>query len=110
MSNDWLSRNPVATHRFSFAATNVTTGAWVEVVTLTDQPCSSLEIFNSGGRILQFSNGSAGNEAANLIDYTILPGGSSILLPINLAKNSRLSCKAVDSTSNVGYLIFNLFA
>lgn len=109
MGRGLLSRKPVETRRHSFALTNVTTSAWVEVISAMTWPSSSVEIFNSGGRILILSTGTAGNEDDDILDYTIIPGGSEILVPSEFARGSRVSIKAIDANSTTGWLIFNFF-
>jgi hypothetical protein len=104
-----LAGIPVAKKSFSYADTNVTTAAWVEVIAATEQPFSALEIFSGSGSILKLSSGDAGDEDAHEIPYYIIPGGSSIMLPVGLAKGKRLSIKAVDVTADAGILILNFF-
>ena len=98
---------PVKTTRHAFASTNVTTSAWVTVVASMDKPCSYVEIFNSSGSVLQLATGAVASEAA--IPYQVLPSGSSILLPINIANSVRLSAKAIDADATTGALILNFF-
>jgi len=103
-----LTAKPVAKEGHSFAATNVTTAAYVTVVAATSQPCSFLEIFNGGGSILKLAIGAVGSEVD--MPFYITPGSSSFLVPIEIPKNVRLSLKAVDANSTTGYIILNFFA
>jgi hypothetical protein len=105
-----LARKPVAKFRHSYVATNVTTGAWVQIIASNAQPCSAVEIFDSSGRTMKISLGAAADENAHEVPYYIIPGGSSILLPIEIAKGKRISAKAVDADATVGALVFNFFA
>jgi hypothetical protein len=75
----------------------------------TTEPCSAIEIFSGSGSIIKVSLGAAGLEYASEIPYYITPGGSSILLPIEIKKGTRISAKAVDTTANVGTLVINFF-
>lgn len=102
-----LARKPVAKLVHDFASTNVTTGAWVEIEDSTTAPCSALEIFNGGGSILKISQGAAGSEDSAELPYYILPGGSQIVLPIEISKGKRLAVKAVDQNSTFGSLVLN---
>ena len=109
MSTVLLARKPIGKIRHDFAATNVTTAAWVQISSSCPSPCSALEIFNGGGSILKISTGTAGNEDASELPYYILPGGSELVLPFELNKSKRISVKAVDLSSTAGSLVLNLF-
>lgn len=111
-----LVRKPVHKHRHSYAtagayesAGNVSTSAWTEITASLDQPASAVEIFDSSGRILKISIGTAGNESTNEVPYYIIPGGSGILLPIEFGRTARISVKAVDAAATTGSLVFNFF-
>lgn len=110
MSRNLLARKPVATFQHNYFVTNVPTSAWVELITATSEPFDAVEIFSATGSIILLSTGSAGQEDDNQVPYTILPGGSGILLPYNLRKGARLSAKALDITAAKGYLILNFFS
>lgn len=110
MGRDLLARTPVLRKVHSFVATPVTTGTWVEIIASVGQPASAVEIYNGSGRILEISNGDAGDETGNEIPYYIIPGGSSILLPIEFGRTSRLAAKAVGANATADYLILNFFA
>jgi hypothetical protein len=105
-----LARIPVAKFLHSYTSTPVTTAAWVEIISATTAPCSALEIFSGNGAIIKLSLGAAGQEDASEIKYYVIPGGSSILLPIEVAKGKRISAKSMDTTANSGSLVFNFFA
>jgi hypothetical protein len=107
MRQSHLAFKPVRKYSHSYAATNVTTAAWVEVVAATDEPCNAIEIFDSSGSILEIALGAAASEVA--IPYNIPPGGSVIFLPIEIAKGSRISLRALDANATTGYFIANLF-
>ena len=123
-SNRSLARRPVWTLQYNISTGNITTSAWQQVLASIPYACTSLEIFCSGGSIMQFSIGTPGNELKGILPYTILPGGSSIFLPFEtspdklvpgslpngLRKGLPLTCKAVDQSSTAGYLIINAFA
>lgn len=106
-----LARKPVAKYRLDYSLSNLPdTATWVAVIAATTQPCSAMEIFNASAATLKISTGAAGLENAGELPYYVLPGGSSILLPIEVAKGGRISVKAVDQTPvSVGTLVLNLF-
>ena len=104
-----IARTPVGKHFHSYASTNVGTLAWVEIISATTFPSSAVEIFSASGSTIKLSLGAAGDEDAEEIKYYVLPGGSSILLPIEIPRGKRISAKAVDATADVGSLVLNFF-
>lgn len=102
-----LARNPVHTLRFAYGA--VTQGTWQQVLAACPQPACAVEIFDSSGKALSISLGTPGNEAASAIPYTITPNGSSILLPIEVAKGKPISIQPLDGDIVEGQLILNFF-
>lgn len=96
---------PQKAHNHDFNGTPVTTAAWVQLIASMDKAISTVEIYNSSGSILELGLGSAGNEVS--IPYYILPNGSLILLPIEIAFGQRLSAKAVNQDATVGELVLN---
>lgn len=105
-----LARNPVYKFMLTLSSTNITTAAWLQLVASMPVPTGAVEIFNGSNSIIKISSGAAGLENASELPYYVLPGGSSILLPIEFAKGSRLSAKAADVTADVGSIVFNFFA
>ena len=105
-----ILRPPVDTLTLDFETTPVTTSAWVEVSSATNEPCSGIEIYNPALSALQISTGAGGDEDNHILPYTILPGGSSIFLAFGIKKASRVSIKALDDNATVGTFIMNLFA
>jgi hypothetical protein len=99
---------PVATLNLDLSGTNVTTAAWVQVTSSLPAPASAVEIYNASDALMQIAVGGAGNEVA--LKYTILPGGSVAIIPIEVSGSQRVSVKAVNKTANVGYLVLNFFA
>ena len=43
------------------------------------------------------------------LPYTVLPGGSAILLPAKIPAGSRVSLQALDTAVTSGYFILNMF-
>ncbi len=103
-----LVRKPVAREYLDTASTNVTTGAWVEIIASTSEPASGVEIFNGTGRLLEIALGAVASEVA--IPYYIPPGGSADNLPLfDFPKSVRVSVKAVDVNATTGLIILNFF-
>jgi hypothetical protein len=106
-----LARIPVATLQVDLSSTGspVGTGAWTQLIAALSTSSCAVEICNTTGSLLQISTGAPGLESASVVPYTVLPNGSSILLPLELARGARLSAKAIDNATTVGRLIFNFF-
>ena len=100
---------PVGKAIFSYASTNVTTSAWVEIISSIPHSASAFEIFDSSGRILKLSVGTAGNEDASELSFYITPSGTCGLIPIEFSKAQRLSAKAIDASATVGYMVINFY-
>lgn len=106
-----LANKIVGTVYLNCAVTNITTSGWVTLLAKIPVSCSGVEIFNPSGAKLQLSIGAAGHEtdAANLLTYTVLPGGSTGVLPMNLPNGTRLSVQALDQNITTDYLVLNFF-
>jgi hypothetical protein len=88
----------------SYAGTNVTTAAWVEIEDSMPDACTELDIFDGSGKILYLGVGAAG---AEVIKAIIPPGGPLNRIPCNIPKGARVALKAVDATASTGYAVIN---
>ena len=106
-----LAKNPVGKLQFDLSSAGTPVGlvSWVQLTTATPAPFCAVEIFNGTGSILKLSTGLPGAEAASEVLYFVLPNGSHILLPWEVAKGKPISVIAVDTATNSGRLILNLF-
>lgn len=104
-----LARIPVHTLRYDYATGNILQNAWGQILASTPAPACAVEIFDASGRALSISLGAAGLEDGAVIPYTITPNGSSILLPIEVARGKRISVKPLDANATEGQLIINFF-
>lgn len=106
-----LANKIVGTVYNNCASTNITTSAWLTLVASMPLACTAIEIFNPSDAKLQLSTGAAGHETdtGSLLPYTIQPGGSSGLLPVNLPNGKRLSVTALDQNVVNDYFIINFF-
>jgi hypothetical protein len=104
-----IAQKPVHKVRLDYGSTNVGIGAWVAVVASMPVPACGVELFNASGSTLKISTGAIGLEDASELPYYVLPGGSSILLPLEFSSGQRLSVRAVDVVANVGSLVMNFF-
>jgi hypothetical protein len=105
-----LAQKPVAKFRYDYASAPVTTTVWVELLAALTQPACAMEIYDGSGKIMKLALAAAGDEDNKEIPYYIIPGGSSILLPVDgLSKGQRLAIKAVDADATENSLIINFF-
>lgn len=106
-----LARKIIGTVFNNCAVTNIGTGAWVQLLASIPLAASAIEIFNPSDAKLQISLGAAGHEtdAGKLITYTVLPGGSTGILPAEIPSGARLSVKAIDQAMINDYFIINFF-
>lgn len=102
-------RKPVGTCGFlNTSSTNVTTSAWVTIVASTGSAFSAVLVSNSGASPLKLAVGSAGNEVdTGLALHPASQGG--VMVPLNLAKNLRLSLEALGATQSSGYVTICFF-
>lgn len=103
-----LAYKPVVTVRNDMATTPIVQAAWTEIVAALGAPASAVEIYNPSGATMRISTGAAGQEDANELPYSILPGGSSILMPMDGIKNgARISLRSVDADVNTNIFVLN---
>lgn len=104
-------RKPVQTVAYDLSSGAITNAAYVAVLAKASNKvaCSGLEIFNPSGSTLKIAIGDAGSEVD--IPYTVPPGGSNLLLAVELPAKTRISMKALDAggTGTVGLLLLNWF-
>ena len=88
------------------SSTNVSSSAYVEFVTSTTNPCSAMQLHNSGAQPLKLATGASGHEVDTGV---VIPIGVSILIPIEIAKNTRLSLRSMGSTQSSGIVTATFF-
>lgn len=98
--------NYIGRIRLAYTSTNVTTGAWVELLASVGVTAvKEIEIFDSSGETLELGIGASGSEISK--SY-VFPGGNG-RIPMQIAATSRLAIKAVSATANSGEIIINLY-
>lgn len=102
-----ILRKPVAKLILDMSADNVLTSGYTEVEDSLGAPASAVEIFNGSASTLILATGDAGDEVE--VPYYILPGGSSIMLPLNFSRGERVAVKAADVDSTTGTFVMNFF-
>jgi hypothetical protein len=83
-----------------YSSTNVTTGAWVQLIASTAAAINELSIWDSCGEVLELGTGAAAAEARVLL---IPPGG--IDAPLRIAASTRVSIRAVSGNCTLGQLV-----
>jgi len=100
-----VAQDVVLTSRIDYSVTNVTTGAWVQIVADTGaKAITEIQIFDSAGYTLELGVGVAPSEVHELY---IFPGGNNNIA-VSIPANSRLSLRAIGiATVDVGENIIN---
>lgn len=84
-----------------YSSTNVTTGAWVQLIAATAATINCITIFDSGGQTMELGTGASSSETRVLI---IPPGGISGCVPLRITSGTRVSIRAISATANTGEL------
>lgn len=92
--------------RNDYGSTNVTTGAYVQIIASTAATSNLLEIFDSSGQTLVLAVGAAASEVDQ---FYINPGGNG-QVPFLIPSGSRVSIKAVTATASAGYINLSLYS
>lgn len=87
--------------RLTYSGTNVTTGAWVQLIASTAAVINAITLFDSCGQTLELGTGAAASETRKLI---IPPGGIGGIIPLAIPASTRLSVRAVSATCSSGEL------
>lgn len=87
-----------------YSTTNVTTGAWVQLIASTAAEINSFFLFDSSGQTLELGTGAAAAETRKLI---IPPGGIDGPVSLNIPAGTRLSLRAISATASSGELDFS---
>ena len=91
--------------RISFSATNVTTGAYTQIISAIPNAVKSLIVYNSGNAPIQIAVGSSGNEVGQLITPATTAAGT--VYPIAMPAGARISIEAVGTTATTGEIEIN---
>lgn len=92
--------------RLAYSSTNVTTGAWVELLSSVGATAvKEIEIFDSSGETLELGIGASGSESSKCY---VFPGGNG-RIPVQIAATARIAIKAVSATANSGEILINFY-
>lgn len=95
---------PFVTARNVYSSTNVTSGAWVQLIASTASITNAIDVFDSSGQTLELGTGAAASETRLILIY---PGGNGPQ-PVKIPASTRISIRAVSGTANTGELDINL--
>lgn len=84
-----------------YSSTNVTTGAWVQLIASTAAAINCITVFDSSGQTLKLGTGAAGFETIALI---VPPGGLGGCIPLHIDAGTRISIEAISATASTGEL------
>ncbi len=88
---------------FSYAGTNVTTGAYVTLAASTPHNVSRIQVCDTSTKMLKIATGGAGSEK----DLFIIQLSGCVVLPVTIPSATRLSIKAIDATASAGYNVIS---
>jgi hypothetical protein len=85
-----------------YSSTNITTGAYVQLVASTTHTTNTIHIFDSSGQAMILGVGASGSE---VIQLYVPPGGDTYTLDI--PSGSRIAYKALSANAVSGYLLMS---
>lgn len=101
------NESPLATIRLGYSTSNVTTSAYTQLSSSLPNFVRKVQVFDSSGQVMQLALGASGAEVP--MNWVIMPGGQSDIIPMMAAQGQRLSIKAVSGTANAGEIDLNLY-
>lgn len=105
---DLLASLPVGKVRVDLTSSTIATSAYTEISSAWPSSCSAIGVAYTGRGILIIAKGAAASEVD--LPLYIVPGMMmEKLIPLNLAKNLRISVKALDQAVTSGELVINLY-
>lgn len=87
------------------STTNITTGAYVELVTSLASSVTHIDVQDTGGQWYYISTGASGSE----INIAVIAPGGNGFVPLNVSSGTRVSVKAISGTADAGYLGVNFY-
>lgn len=91
-------------HVLSYAATNVTTAAYVVLIASTSVATSRLQILDTSGKILKLAIGASGSE----VDICACPVSGNTVINYYVPQGSQISIEAIDASATTGYNVLSL--
>lgn len=99
--------------------------SWQQILASVPAGVSAIEVYNGTGSVLSTSIGAPGSESAGLLPYTILPGGTTQVIPFDAGstvktpgvvsngfrKGLPITVATADgTTTTTGIFVINAFA
>lgn len=100
-----IGRTAVDKARNDYSSVNVTTSAYVQLVSSLAAEAHEVEIFDSSGQTLLLATGGAGVEA----DKVYIVQGGNGRIPLRIASGTRVAVKAVSGTASSGEIVINFY-
>jgi hypothetical protein len=88
-----------------YAGTNVGTTSWVALTRTSEDHANRLEIFDSGGQLMEIGYGPSASETSV---FYIMPGGNGVV-DIIVPDGTSVSVRGVDGAASSGVLAVNAF-
>jgi len=99
-------RTAVGFARLDYSVTNVTTGAYEQIIASVPATANKMEIFDSSGQTLKIAFGAA---AAEVDQFLVFPGGNGPI-DINVPAATRISIQAVSALADAGEISINFYS
>jgi hypothetical protein len=97
-------RDVVEAVRNDYSSTNVTTGAWVELVASLSGDVNLINVADTCGEVLEIGTGAAASESRLLV---LPPGGYEGNIPVSIASGTRVALRALSGNCTTGDHIAN---
>lgn len=88
----------------AYSGTNVTTGAYVQLIASTATSTSHLEICDTSGQSLKIATGAASSE----VDIASTTVSGCVYINYYIPAGTRLSIEAINASATTGYSIVSL--
>jgi hypothetical protein len=90
--------------RLAYSSTNVTTGAYVELLASTAAEYKEIHVIDTSGQTLKIAFGAAASE----VDKIIVPPGGAYPIKLTIPASTRISIRAISSTASTGDVCIQL--
>lgn len=91
--------NSTQVNILSYSSTNVTTGAYVQLVYASPITASKLQVCDTSTKILKIAAGASGSE----VDLFTVQVSGCVVVPYYIIAGTKLWIKAVDASATTGY-------
>lgn len=107
-TRDLLASVPTGKIYVDLSSTNLDTSSWTTLSSSLPASCTAISVAYTGEGILKLAKGAAASESE--LPLYLTPGmRGDVLIPLNLARATRLSAKCEDQAVTSGVLVINLY-